>query len=501
MSGLLIGTLILWLIIAIIVIVVVVYVVNWLYHRSSKEVSFVRTGFLGERVVINGGAFVLPFIHDFTPVNMNVLPMQIVREKGDAVITRDRMRIDIEADFYVRVQADARGGIDRRRNARAGARSSPSGCMLCLSGKFVSALRSVASEMTMEQMHEQRGDYVARVKAEAPEALAQNGLELESVAITDLDQTDLEFFNPSNRFDAEGLTRLIEDIEERRKLRNDIEQDSMIKIRTRNLEAERQALDIERDSEAARLAQQRDIEVRRAVQRAEVARERALRETEAEQAQISAREAIEKSRIANEQAISEARIASEREMRQKEIERTRAVEEVEIAAREGIEKGAHLRTSVLSTPPASHPSAKCARHEIERARAIEEAEIEAREDVEKARIPQERAVTESRIVNEEETRRREIERTRAVEEAEIAAREATEKLRIAQMTTINAERIASDERTRSLEIARTRSIEEAEIAAQTRRSKPQRSRASRRSPRTASPPTRRPGRSRSPATR
>ena len=64
-----------------------------------------RTGFLGERVVINGGAFVLPFIHDFTPVNMNVLPMAIVREKGDALITRDRMRIDIEADFYVRVQA------------------------------------------------------------------------------------------------------------------------------------------------------------------------------------------------------------------------------------------------------------------------------------------------------------------------------------------------------------------------------------------------------------
>ena len=60
-------------------IVIGVYIVNWLYHRSSKEVSFVRTGFLGERVVINGGAFVLPFIHDYTPVNMNVLPMRIVR--------------------------------------------------------------------------------------------------------------------------------------------------------------------------------------------------------------------------------------------------------------------------------------------------------------------------------------------------------------------------------------------------------------------------------------
>jgi len=43
MSGFLVGQLILWLIVALIVIVVAVYVVNWLYHRSSKEVSFVRT--------------------------------------------------------------------------------------------------------------------------------------------------------------------------------------------------------------------------------------------------------------------------------------------------------------------------------------------------------------------------------------------------------------------------------------------------------------------------
>ena len=159
-----------------------------------------------------------------------------------------------------------------------------------LSGKFVSAMRSVASEMTMEEMHEKRGDYVARVKAAAAEALAQNGLELESVAIIDLDQTDLEYFNPSNRFDAEGLTQLMRGHRGRRKMRNDIEQDSMIKIRTRNLEAERQALEIERESETARLEQERDIEIRRALQRTEVARERALRETEAEQAQISARE-------------------------------------------------------------------------------------------------------------------------------------------------------------------------------------------------------------------
>ena len=306
MSGISVGELILWLIVAVIAIVVLVYFENWRYHRSSREVSFVRTGFLGERVVINGGAFVLPFIHDFTPVNMNVLPIAVTRAKQAAIITRDRMRIDIEADFYVRVQPMAQA-VSIAASTLGHRTQEPERLHTLLSGKFVSALRSVASEMTMEQMHEQRGDYVARVTQAAAEALAQNGLELESVAITDLDQTDLEFFNPSNRFDAEGLTRLMEDIEAKRKLRNDIEQDSMIRIRTRNLEAERQALEIERESETARLDQERDIEMRRALQPTEVARERALRETEAEQAVITSRETIERARILNENAISQAR--------------------------------------------------------------------------------------------------------------------------------------------------------------------------------------------------
>src|SRR6201993_1615916 len=302
MSVAILGSLIIWLIVA-----VIVTFVNWLYRRSSKEVSFVRTGLFGEKVVINSGAFVLPFIHEVTPVNMNVLRMQVVRNRDDALITKDRMRVDIESEFYVRVPP-TREAVTIAAATLGRRTMNVAELDALLSGKFVSALRSVASEMTMEQMHERRGEYVGRVKESALEGMKQNGLELESVAITDLDQTDLKFFNPSNRFDAEGLTKLIEDIEARRKLRNDIEQESMILIRSRNLEAEKQALEIDRESETARLNQERDIEVRRAVQRAELARERALRDTEAEQAQISAREEVEKTRISHERALAEARI-------------------------------------------------------------------------------------------------------------------------------------------------------------------------------------------------
>ena len=99
MTGQLIGQLILWLIVTVVVIAIIYWVMQWLYRRSTKEIAFVRTGFLGEKVVIDGGAFVWPIIHDITPVNMNVLPLRISRGRGEALITRDRMRVDVDAEF------------------------------------------------------------------------------------------------------------------------------------------------------------------------------------------------------------------------------------------------------------------------------------------------------------------------------------------------------------------------------------------------------------------
>ena len=131
---------------------------------------------MGERVVINGGAFVLPIIHDITPVNMNVLQMSVARAKDDALITKDRMRVDIDADFYVRV-APTRDAVALAAATLGRRTMEQERLHALLSGKFVSALRSVASEMSMVEMHEQRGVYLQRVKAAAAEALAQNGLE------------------------------------------------------------------------------------------------------------------------------------------------------------------------------------------------------------------------------------------------------------------------------------------------------------------------------------
>ncbi len=292
------------------VLLIIAITLTRLYRRATKEVGFVRTGFGGERVVINGGALVLPVLHETMPVNMNTVRLAVERKNTDALITLDRLRIDVKAEFYVRVRPDA-GAIAMAAQTLGMRTMHPEALKDLVEGKFVDALRSVAAGMTMNQLHEQRADFVQKVQQVSSNDLAMNGLELESVSLTGLDQTSIEHFNANNAFDAEGLTKLTEQIELRKKARNDIEQDTRVQIETKNLQAAQQSFQIARDTEFARLEQEREIEMRRAAQAAEVASEQAKRNQESEEARIAAKQVIDSQQIQADRAVQEARIAQE----------------------------------------------------------------------------------------------------------------------------------------------------------------------------------------------
>lgn len=285
-------------------------IITRLYKRATKEIAFVRTGFGGEKVVMNGGALVLPVLHETMPVNMNTVRLAVERKNTDALITLDRLRIDVKAEFYVRVRPDA-GALAMAAQTLGLRTMQPEALKDLVEGKFVDALRSVAAGMTMNQLHEQRSDFVQKVQQVSSADLAMNGLELESVSLTGLDQTSIEHFNANNAFDAEGLTKLTEQIELRKKARNDIEQDTRVQIETKNLEADKRSLEISRDNEFARLEQEREIEMRRAEQAAEVAREQALRNQEAEAARIEAKKLVDSQQIEADRAVQQARIAQQ----------------------------------------------------------------------------------------------------------------------------------------------------------------------------------------------
>lgn len=373
MTGAQFGTFILGLIVAGIVVALVVWLLHWLYLRSSKERAFVRTGLGGQRVVLDGGAFVLPILHEVIPVNMNTLRLEVARGHDKALITKDRMRVDVVAEFYVRVAAEPQAVAAAAQTL--GLRTlAPEQLKELVEGKFVDALRTAAAEMTMEELHEKRGAYVRRVREAVSEDLTKNGLELESASLTQLDQTGMEYFNPSNAFDAEGLTRLTEQIERRKKQRNDVEQDTLVAIRNKNLEAEKLSLEIDRESEYARLSQQREVEVARARQRAELATERAGREQDAETVQISARQAIEQARIRSEQSLEEERIAKEKALQAAEILRRQAMDLAEQQRAIAVARESKNQSEAQAAADLARATAVAAEERVFTAREVEVAE-------------------------------------------------------------------------------------------------------------------------------
>jgi len=373
MSGNQFGSFILGLIVVAIVIATLVWLLHWLYLRSSKERAFVRTGLGGQKVVLDGGAFVLPIVHDVIPVNMNTLRLEVSRGRDKALITKDRMRVDVIAEFYVRVAARPEAVASAAQTL--GLRTmEPDQLRELVEGKFVDALRTAAAEMTMVELHEKRGAYIRRVRETVAEDLTQNGLELEAASLTQLDQSGMEFFNPSNAFDAEGLTRLTEQIEHRKKQRNDVEQDTLIAIRNKNLEAEKLSLEIEREGEYARLNQQREVEIARARQRSEVATERAQREQASEGAQIAAKQTIDAARIRSEQTIEQERIGKERTIQGAEIERRMSMELAEQKRAIAIAKESKAQSEAQAEAEIARALAISAEEKVFTAREVEMAE-------------------------------------------------------------------------------------------------------------------------------
>lgn len=373
MTGAEFGSFLLGLIVVAIVVAIVVWLLHWLYLRSSKERAFVRTGLGGQKVVLDGGAFVLPIVHDVIPVNMNTLRLEVMRGRDKALITKDRMRVDVIAEFYVRVAAEPEAVAAAAQTL--GLRTmEPEQLKELVEGKFIDALRTAAAEMTMEELHEKRGHYVRRVREAVAEDLTKNGLELEAASLTQLDQTSMEFFNPSNAFDAEGLTRLTEQIERRKKQRNDVEQDTLIAIRNKNLEAEKLSLEIDREAEQARLSQQREVEISRARQRAELASERAAREQDAEGAQITAKLAIEAARIRSDQSLEQERIAKERAIQAAEIERRKALELAEQQRAIAVAQESKAQSEAQAEAEQARAKAVQAEEQVFTAREVEMAE-------------------------------------------------------------------------------------------------------------------------------
>jgi uncharacterized membrane protein YqiK len=305
--------------------VVIGIILTRLYRRATKDVALIRTGFGGEKVVLNGGIMVIPVLHELMQVRLTTVKLEVSRLNKDALITLDKLRVDVVGLFHIKVKPDAQS-IAAAAQTLGNSVNSPDAVKSLLDGKLVSALRSVAATMTMEHLHANRADFIQKVQEALMTDLDMNGFQLESVSITHFDQTAFEHFNENNAFDAEGLTVLTRTIEERKKIRNDIVATNRVEIEQRNLDANNQSLEIAQAAEQARLTQEQTLAARRAEQTTAIATAEAEQTRLAEIARISAAQAQTVAQTEADKIIQTATIARDGAVQTAAIERDRNIE-------------------------------------------------------------------------------------------------------------------------------------------------------------------------------
>jgi uncharacterized membrane protein YqiK len=368
------------IVVAIVVIAIVVVFLSRFYRKSTRDVALVRTGFGGQRIVISGGCLALPFLHKVDEINMRTIRVEVRRGGDKSLITVDRIRVDVELEFYVRVQPTV-DGIATAAQAIGSRSFNPDGIRNLLEGRFVDALQSVAAAETMDSLHEKRGEFVRHVAEQLRENLSVNGVLLDAVSLTRLDQASFAALDENNAFNAVGMRKLAEIIASNKKQRTQIEAEAEIAVRQTQLEATKRRLVLQQEEEQAQIGQRLEIEKIKAASEAEASKAR-------EQAMV---------------ATENARIERERETRALEITKQREVRRLEIEAQ--------LNSEMRKVDSSIQLAAK----HVEEARALAQAELARTETVlaqEHVQTERERAVAD---------RSREMANKRVQEEGEVAS--------------------------------------------------------------------------------
>ncbi|NOR63752.1 MAG: flotillin [Rhodobacteraceae bacterium] len=353
-----------------------------LYQRATREVSLVKTGSGGKKVIMDGGTISIPFLHEISMVNMKTLRLEVTRDGDASLITKDRMRVDVGVEFYVSVNA-TEDGISRAAQTLGDRTFNVDQLREMIEGKLIDGLRSVAARMTMDELHENRSEFVQEVQNAISEDLLKNGLELEAVSLTALDQTPFDSLDENNAFNAVGMRKLAEVIAKSRKERAAITAEADVSVRRSEMEAEKLKYEIERDQREAEIAKNKKIEILQADQLAAIAQNQEEADRAAQEAKIEKERSVRAAEIERERLIRDAEISKEREIEVADQER-------KIIVAKKSEEESHARAEADK----ARAEAQKAEEEVETVRTVAIAERTKQIAIIEAQREAERAATE-----------------------------------------------------------------------------------------------------------
>lgn len=319
------------LVAAVIFVLLLGYAASRLYVKSPSNKAFVRTGSGKAIVVLDGGKWVIPIIHEHRWVSLETMRIEVSRENQDALITADKLRADVAAEFYIRVEPDQENVLQASRSL--GSKSITEKAVDALiAPKLVSALRTVAAQKSLMELHQNRDDFADAVNHIVKTELRANGLLLESVTISNLDAS--RFRHEDNYFDAQGVSHMTETLQEAARRKNEIERGTQESIAQKDVETRKKILLLEQEQQQAELQQQLEINRMTIEQKRLVESETATKQAQQEKVKIDQQRAVEEAEIQRNLSIENAKIASEVAL----IEKNREKQTADELAKVSVEK-------------------------------------------------------------------------------------------------------------------------------------------------------------------
>ncbi len=306
----LIGSLVLLLLVAI-------FAYTRVYKITPNNEAFVRTGgvfFKRKTVILNGGCVVLPGFHELTRVPLREISIDVERAGKLAVRTKDYLRADMRATFYVCITASEEDVLTAAARLSQGNKITPEDIKNALEKRADDAIRAAAKTKSLAEIDSDKLGFAQEVLNLMQPDLAKVGLTLNNIAVSEIQESDT--YDTNNFFDAQGVRLRTETIQKSIQQKREVELATQVAIEQKELDAEKRSLQIAQEKETARLEQQLQVESLKA-----------QREREIEESKVKELAATQRAKILQEKTVEEEQIRKQLSVQQSQIQADIALEE------------------------------------------------------------------------------------------------------------------------------------------------------------------------------
>ncbi|MGV3754832.1 MAG: flotillin family protein [Verrucomicrobiota bacterium] len=295
-------------------------IVGWLaiytvcFRKVQQGQALVKNGAGGTSVSFSG-KLIYPVFHKVEYMDISVTRLEINRRGQQGLICRDNIRADISVAFFVRVNKTEQDVLRVAQTIGCVRASDRTAIAELFEAKFSEALKTVGRQFDFVELYNSREKFREQILRIIGTDL--NGYVLDDAAIDYLEQTPLEFLNPNNILDAEGIKKITELTAVQAKLANHIARDREKVIKKQDVETEEAILELNRQLAEATEKQKREVLAIKAREDAEAIKIQQENKLKSEQARIATEEEV---------AIAEENKNRQIIVAQKNKERTHAVE-------------------------------------------------------------------------------------------------------------------------------------------------------------------------------